>query len=132
MLHSAHLERHSADLYLCIACDGVYYDDKDITNHLLNEHENEEYKYQEIHRGSDGKTIAAETVMTTMVCKVCDELLAESTFAYAIKHTRTVHQSGEIKLSGFLSKKTSDLDGLVRRTKTTLSAGKGCIMNFNA
>lgn len=120
----AHLDRHKADLYRCKICPGIFYDQKDISNHLLNQHEEHPFKYERIHRERNKKPTLTEVVFKQMTCSVCNITLEKPTCACAIEHFKVVHEADAVSLTGFVSTKRSS------ESRTEFWLGIPCAINF--
>lgn len=120
---TAHLERHQSDLFLCKVCDGIFYDKNYTQDHLLNEHDDEQFKHEHVKRGRRN-AIITETMIRKLVCGVCKTGIKEPNFACATQHFNENHPSDEITLSGFVSTKYSEFTDKTYGTKTTFVGGE--------
>lgn len=102
---SAHLKRHKAHLFKCYFCPVIFYDQNDIKDHLLNDHDEDMFKFCHIHREHKKQPILTETVVQKMTCDVCNVVLANPTCASAIEHFKVLHQTDNVSLIVYVSKK---------------------------
>lgn len=104
---STHLANHNLDLYRCMVCKVIFFSRRNIQDHLLNEHTEQQFKYQHIQREPDEKLSIAETMITKIKCHICDEELQDGNFAQAITHFNSKHNGQNVHIAGFISRKFS-------------------------
>lgn len=100
---ATHLAKHNTDLYRCMICNDLFLTHHNIQDHLLNEHSEQPFKYQHIHRGTNDNVSIDETTILTMKCHICGQTLEY--FAQAIKHFNRIHNEEEIQIEGLISRK---------------------------
>lgn len=117
---SAHLLRHAEHFYQCLVCGSVHFDKKDVDNHLLNDHMNDQFKCQYVLRGNDRPTEVTEFIVHKIKCNTCNAEMNESKFCVALDHFEKSenHRTNEVKVSGFMSKRVSTLAKKVHDCKT--------------
>lgn len=102
---TAHLERHKSDLYRCMVCQDIFLTRRNIQDHLLNDHTEDQFKYQHIHREPNGTSLISETTITKIKCDVCDEEFHNGNFLQAIKHFSMKHDEENVHVAGIISRK---------------------------
>lgn len=120
----AHLNLHSAEVYQCMVCKYIFFEETEVQSHLYDKHADCEFWYHHGHREAGKDAIVSETIMTKMLCTVCKkkEPLGD-TFQCAFEHFKRKHKSKTVELIIFATKKTSQLARKACDVETTILMG---------
>lgn len=107
----AHLNVHSADIFVCMVCDQqlptILFTENETHKHLLNSHPKDRFHYKHIHRESNERYTIVECKITTIKCQLCKMQFDD--LATSEIHFKTVHSMKQVTLTISMHQKSFDV-----------------------